>query len=117
MNLKEFIDVKNLLIAAIIVTFVSSAVIVIWDSYFCPEDAKKGTIRKKSTVSIIAVIVTLLNSTFVTETVADIQKLLTTFLLTWSFAVLFYSYLGGKFITWVFSRIKEKFSTGGTLGV
>ena len=85
------------------INFVSCAITGLFDEYFTNKTHKKWL------VAVVALVVTVLNNTWIKgETVW--QEYFSDFLLTWSFAVLAYSYLGLWVVKKLFDKIKEKLS-------
>ena len=89
----------ELIFSAIVVTFVVSAL---------------NTVQTKLTtnllVFIVSLLITLLRVTLTGGDLAYWQGLLFQILLTMSFAILFYNYVGKWFVDSIFVKIKEKFS-------
>lgn len=97
MELLTKIDFWPIMIIALITTLFVSAVSGIFENLFQSRQ------KKKLLVVISAAIVTL---TYKYD--GNWQDIIQTFLLAWSFAILFYSYLGGWFVAWIFRTIKKK---------
>jgi len=97
MELLTKIDFWPIMIIALITTLIVSAICNTFDVWFT-----KGK-RKKFLVVITAAVITFTHSYDGTW-----KEILQTFLFSWSFAILFYSYLGGWFINWLFKTIKSK---------
>jgi hypothetical protein len=89
----------ELIFSAIVVTFVVSAL---------------NTVQTKLTtnllVFIVSLLITLLRVPLTGGDLAYWQGLLFQILLTMSFAILFYNYVGKWFVDSIFVKIKEKFS-------
>lgn len=88
----------DIVIAGVITTFIVSALVTTFDVYF-----NQGK-HKKYLVVVVATLVTLVRTSFN----GDWQDALQSFLFTWAFSVLFYSYLGGFIINLIFERLKDK---------
>jgi len=99
----ELMNITNLIVSAVIVTFIVSAVTSVFDEFFKPKT------HKKLLVVIVAIVVTVLNNTFVKGD-TRLSDYLLTLLLTWSFSVLFYSYAGLWVINKFFEKLKERLS-------
>lgn len=106
MELFAKLDVVNLILAAVVVTFFASAIII----YF-PKLFNKPT-KKKSLVLVTALIVTTLNVSVITEAEFVWQDYVKQFMLTWAFSLLFYSLIGKWFVNWFFDKLKIKLSGG-----
>lgn len=101
-------QLQTLLVVAIITSFIVSA--------FNQLNAK---ISSNWLLAITAFIITLLKTTFLPGmSFSDWQILLTGFLLTMAFAVLFWNYVGkyiiDPFFAWLKKKLLEKISTPGT---
>lgn len=98
MNIFETEYLQMALLAAFITTIFVSAITVTFEKFFTSE------IKSKILVLLASVIITALT---VDIDLSDWQKLLTKIIITISFAVLFYNYLGGKFIKMLFLKVKK----------
>ena len=103
MGIFELLDWQSLAITALIVTFVSSAAI-----WFTPTGQLKSEFSRKTLVLIVSIIVTVLNVSFNTGDFANWQATISSLLLTWAFAVLFYTYLGKFVVNYFFQKLKDK---------
>ena len=102
MNLFESESLQQLLIAAFITTFIVVALSVTFDKFF--DELPEHTYRVKLLVFSISILVTLITIEF---DIVNWQKFATRILITIAFAVLFYHYVGGKFIKLVFVKVKK----------
>lgn len=105
MNLFENEYIKSLMLAAFFVTIIASAFTTVWEEYF--SDQKAGNKRRKLLTAFVALVVSVLVSDFDIVFQMEWQYFLTNLILTISFAVLFYSYLGAKYITSLFMWVKK----------
>jgi hypothetical protein len=98
MDFIKSLDWQALLVASIITTFIVSAINTI--------TAKAST---NLLVFVVAVIITLLNTTFTAgATFSDWQAILSSILFTMAFAVLFYNFLGKWFVDALFEWLKKQ---------
>lgn len=86
----------DMIISATVVTFVVSAINTI-----------QNKISTNWLVFIVSILVTVLR---ITLDWSDWQNVIFQILITMSFAVLFYNYIGKWFVDNLFNKIKEKFS-------
>lgn len=86
----------DMIISATVVTFVVSAINTI-----------QNKISANWLVFIVSILVTVLR---ITLDWSDWQNVIFQILITMSFAVLFYNYIGKWFVDNLFNKIKEKFS-------
>lgn len=98
MNLFESNYLAISLLAGFIVTLVVNAFTVTFDKFFAIES------RVKLFVFVAAIAAVIITIDF---NIQDWQKLTTQILIQMSFAVLFYHYLGGKFIRGLFLKVKK----------
>lgn len=98
MNLfeKEYLAIS--LLAGFIVTFFVSAATVTFDKFFAIESRVKVFVLIASVIAAI---------TTIDFDLTDWQKLATRIIITISFSVLFFHYLGGKSIRMFFTKIKK----------
>ena len=89
----------ELIFSALVVTFVVSAL-----------NTVQNKLSTNVLVFIISLLVTLLRVPLTGGDLAYWQGLLFQILLTMSFAILFYNYIGKWFVDSIFVKIKEKFS-------
>lgn len=101
MNLFDDSYLQVLMITAFIVTIVISAVTVVFEKYFELEN------RRKVLTFVVSVIFSVLMADLRILEALEWQKFLTNLILTVAFAILFYSYLGAKYITILFCKIKK----------
>jgi len=99
-KLFELLDVWNLIVTATIVTFVVSAFTSLMSRSFDAD------VKRKALVAVVSAVVTFL--TIQVETLVVSKNYIVSLLLTWSFAVLFYTYLGKWTVQKLFKKIKEK---------
>lgn len=98
MNFLELLDWKLLLLAAMITTFVVSAI-----------NTVQSKVASNWLVLIISFIITLLNTTFIEgANFGDWQKIILQILLTMAFSDLFYNYAGKWFLDRFFEFVKTK---------
>jgi hypothetical protein len=88
----------ELIVSAIATTFVVSAI-----------NTVQAKISTNWLVFIVSIVVTLLRTTIETGSIQVYQGLIFKILLTMSFAILFYNYVGKWFVDTIFVKIKEKF--------
>lgn len=100
----ELLTRFDLLVVALITTFIVSAVTALFDETF--RHRRKS---KKWLVVITAIVVSFLNNAYIKGS-EEIHEYILGFLISWSFAVLFYSYLGMWVVKKFFSKLKDKFS-------
>jgi ABC-type transport system involved in cytochrome c biogenesis permease subunit len=105
MNLFESEYIKSLMLAAFFVTLIVSAITTIAEDYY--SDNISGNKRRKVLTGIIGLLISILVADFDIVFKLEWQKVLTNLLITISFSVLFYSYLGGKYITALFMWVKK----------
>jgi len=97
MEFLQGLDWQSLLIASVITTVLVSAI-----------NTVNTKIHSNVLVFVVAVIITILNTTFVSGAgFADWQKIISSVLFTMAFAVLFYNYLGKWFIDKLFDWLKK----------
>jgi hypothetical protein len=101
-------QLQALMVVAVITTFVVSALNLL-----------KIELRGHWILAIVAFLVTLLKTTFTKGmTFADWQVVLTNFLLTAAFAILFWNYVGqytvDPFFAWLKKKILQKYGDGGS---
>lgn len=113
MDLFTSTQLQSLMVVAVITTFIVSAINII-------QTKADGTnaIPGKWLTAIIAVVVTLLQTTFVKgASFAEWQEIITSILLTTAFAILFWTFLGqftvDRFFGWIKRKIVEKYGDGG----
>lgn len=99
MNLFESDSLQQLLFSAFITTFLVIAIAVTFDKYFNETER----IRTKLLVFVTAMLITLITVEF---DFSNWQKLATRIFITMAFAVLFYHYIGGRFVKMLFVKIK-----------
>lgn len=99
--MQEIISLINLelIVSAVVTTFVVSAF-----------NTVQNKISSNWLVFIVSIVVTILRVSFISGDFAAIQELLFKILLTMSFAILFYNYIGRWFIDTLFARLKDKFT-------
>ena len=98
MNLFESSYLTTALFAGFIVSLVVNAFTVTFDKFFSTEN------RVKLFVFFAAIVAAIITIDFDFD---DWQKFATKVLIQVSFAVLFYHYLGGKFIRGLFEKVKK----------
>ena len=94
-QLLEFFNL-DMIISAIVATFVVSAINTI-----------QNKISTNWLVFVVSIIITVLR---ITLNWSDWQNVIFQILITMSFAILFYNYIGKWFIDNLFNKIKDKFS-------
>ena len=97
------LDYMKLSLIALVVTLVVSAVTGLFNVFF--EEAN----RKKWLVAGVALIITVANNVWI-KGETTWQHYLLEFVISWSFAVLFYSYLGLWVVKEFFTKLKDKLS-------
>ena len=98
MNLFETEYLQIALLAALITTVFVSAIAVTFEKYF------KEDYKIKLVVLFASIVVTVITIEF---DFSNWQRLVTKIIIMISFTVLFYHYLGGKFIRMLFVKIKK----------
>lgn len=101
MNLFESDYIKSLMLAAFYVTLIVSAITTVWEVYF------KADHRRKLLVVAASLLISVLLADFSQEFIIEWQETVTDLLITLSFSILFYSYLGAKYISALFLKVKK----------
>jgi hypothetical protein len=107
-------QLQSLMVVAVITTIVVSAINVIQT-----KSDGTNTIAGKWLTAIVAILVTLLQTTFSRGmSFEQWQQVLTNILLTTALAILFWTFLGqftvDHFFGWLKKKIAEKYGNGGT---
>lgn len=101
----ELLTRFDILIVSLITTFLVSAITGLFDDTF-----RVKKYAAKWLVVITAIVVSYLNNAYVKGGEIPWQEYLLSFLISWAFAVLFYSYLGMWVVRTMFKKLKEKLS-------
>lgn len=106
-------QLQSLMVVAVITTFVVSAINVIQT-----RADGTNTIAGKWLTAIVAILITLLQTTFIKGmSLGQWQQIITNILLTTAFAILFWTFLGqftvDRLFGWLKKKIVEKYGNGG----